>query len=115
MLFRSSSYENKIKQLGTLRKRIEELYDKADTQIKIIQMASKVKLYGIIYMKKNPETSIAFIDKKPVRKNDILSNLGFVVHEIQETKVILKYKEETVPILLKKSPEPSKRKEDSSS
>ena len=103
------TFEPKIKKLGDLRKSIEEYYAKADTQIKIIQMVSKIKLFGIIFMKKNPDLSIAFIDKKPVHKNDIL-NMGFVVHEIQETKVVLKYKEETVPVPLKRGVKTDEKK-----
>lgn len=98
-----ASFEKEIKQLGVLRKKVEELYAKADTQIKIIQLASKIKVYGIIYIKKNPDLSVAFIDKKTIHKNDILNDVGFVVHEIQENQVILRYKDETVPIVLKKN------------
>jgi hypothetical protein len=99
-------FEKKIKALENLRKEAEELYSKADTQIKIIHLASKLKLFGIIYIKDKPELSVVFIEKKAVKKNDVLM-MGFVVHEIEEGKVILRYKEETVPIPLKK---PSKAK-----
>ena len=93
--------EGSIPELSSLRQRAEEYYSRADTQIRIIQLASKLNLRGIIFMKDTPELSVAFIDKKVVHKNDILMK-GFVVHEIKEEKVILRYKEETVPIILKR-------------
>lgn len=87
--------------LETLRKRMETLNSKAETQIKIIQLADKLVLKGVIYIPNRPELSVAFINEKVVKKNDILV-MGFVVHEIQEEGVVLRYKEETVPIRLKR-------------
>ncbi len=93
--------ESKIPELETIRKQLEIMYSKAETQIKIIQMASKLKLQGIIYMAEKPELSIAFINKQLVKRNDIVM-MGFVVHDIQEQGVVLRYKEETVPIRFKR-------------
>ena len=93
--------EFKIPELKTLRKQTEELYNKAETQIKIIQLAAKLNLRGVIYMAKNDNLSVAFINEKVVHKNDVLM-MGFVVDQIQAEGVILRYKEETVPIRLKR-------------
>jgi len=97
-----SDLEKNIPGLDALRKRMENLNGKAETQIKILQLTERLQLRGVIYMQHKPELSVAFINEKVVKKNDILM-MGFVVHEIQEEGVILRYKEETVPIRLKRT------------
>jgi Tfp pilus assembly protein PilO len=93
--------ENKIPQLQTQRKRAEELYNKADTQIKIIEEVAKLELQGVIYWANKPQYSVAFINKKVVRKDDMVAG-GFIVHDIKDGEVILRYQSETVPIRLKR-------------
>lgn len=102
--------EEKIPDLADQRKQLEIFYAEAETQIKIIQLASKLKLQGIFYMAKKPELSIAFINKQLVKKGDIVTT-GFVIHEIKEDGVILRYKEKTVPIQFKRLPEQGKLEE----
>lgn len=102
--------EDKIPDLAEQRKQLERFYSEAETQIKIIQLASKLKLEGIVYMPKKPELSIAFINKQLVRKGDIVTT-GFVVHEIEEQGVILRYKEKTVPIRFRRLDEKMLNKE----
>lgn len=93
--------ENKIPQLQAHRKRAEELFTKADTQLKIIDEVAKLELQGIIYWANKPQHSVAFINKKVVRKDDMVAG-GFVVHDIKDGEVVLRFKEETVPIRLKR-------------
>lgn len=97
-----SDLEKIIPGLDALRKSMENLNAKAQTQIKILQLTEQLKLRGLIYLQHKPELSVAFINEKVVKKNDILM-MGFVVHEIQQEGVILRYKEETVPIRLKRT------------
>ena len=97
--------ENKITQLQVTRKRAEELYRKADTQIKIIQEVAKLELQGVIYWANKPQHSVAFIsfsnNKKVVRKDDVVM-APFVVQDIKEGEVILRYNDETVSLRLKR-------------
>lgn len=97
-----SDLEKNIPGLDALRKSMEDLNGKAETQIKILQLTEKLQLRGVIYMQHKPDLSVAFINEKVVKKNDILM-MGFIVYEIQEEGVILRYKEETVPIRLKRT------------
>lgn len=94
--------EQQIPELVTVRKKTEKLYSKAEIQIKIIKLSKKLKLRGIIHIRDNPELSVAFINNKIVHKDDILM-MGFVVQEVRPEEVILRYKEETVPIRLKRA------------
>ncbi len=106
-----SDWESKIPELGNVRKEVEIKYSKAETQIKIMQLATKLKLEGIIYLpnfKENKDSSetkdmsVVFINKKLMRKNEII--MGFVIQSIEEDKIILRYKEETVPLQFKRLP-----------
>ena len=91
----------KVPGLQEVKLEIEKLYKKADTQIKIINLAQKLDLQGIIYWAEKPEASVAFINKKAVHQNEAL-DLGFVIHKIHEGEVVLSYEGETVPLRLKR-------------
>lgn len=99
-----------IPQLSIFESRAKELARRADNQIKIMQLASKIQIQGIIYWANKPQHSVAFIDKKAVRKNDPLI-MGFVVHDIKEEEVILRYQEDTVSIRLKRGIKTASTKE----
>ncbi len=87
--------------LPQFREKMKEYYEKAETQINILTLSKKLKLEGVIFWADKPYASIAFINSKSVRKDDILE-LGFVVHTINRGEVILSYRGETVPIRLER-------------
>ncbi|HRU51686.1 MAG TPA: hypothetical protein P5543_05790 [Planctomycetota bacterium] len=99
--------ESKISGLEILRNKMENLYTKTENQIKILQLASRLQLKGIIYMKHNPDLSVAFVNEDTVKKNDVIS-MGFVVQSIEADGIILRYKEETVPIIMVKNTQNTK-------
>ncbi|HON45878.1 MAG TPA: hypothetical protein PLR86_11090 [Planctomycetota bacterium] len=58
-------------------------------------------------MKHNPDLSVAFVNEDTVKKNDVIS-MGFVVQSIEADGIILRYKEETVPIIMVKNTQNTK-------
>ena len=94
--------EKEVEELREVKVDAEKLLSKVDTHIKLINMASKLKLQGIIYMEDTPRLSVALINNKAVRKDDILLK-EFVIDKIQDEEVVLKYQEETVAIKLKRA------------
>lgn len=99
-LLKHKDKEEQYKVLGTARKKLEFYYKKAKIQLELIERVKKLELTGVIYQPDKKKPSVAFINKKPVRRQNTLKE-GFVVKEINNGWVVLDYKGETVPLRMK--------------
>ncbi len=102
-LFFSKNTDLDYPLLPEFREKMNEYREKAETQIAILALLKKLelKLEGIIFVANNPESSVAFINNKAFRKDDIVKK-SFVVHMIKKEEVILSFRGELVLLRLKK-------------